>query len=324
MNGNNQYRMIPRVPLRAPEVPEGHKAYNIRAKQIPAWEVRKEMLRGYPRHMYNYLRFEPTSPESMRNVSTMLVDSELYLTDPGKFNDPFEFKNQVIVDPDLMRDLLHKMSDFSMQDMERTPLQRQIAIEGALMQISADPSGALKQALNTEKHGVHCFTPAAKNLLMWSHYGDSHRGICLQFTPSKDVATFISAQAVDYCDEFPHLHIPSIPREDTMAMIMRKGKVWEYEAERRIVMLGIDGRLMSFAPEALTAVILGCRFPDPHVSQIKQMLHQRAERGHPPVTLYRMAPRKNSYGLSARKMALIDEASGEISGSEAEELVWAK
>lgn len=324
MSGDNQYTFLPRVPLRAPEVPTKHKEYNSLAKESPSWRVRKQMLAGYPRQMYNYLRFDPSSPESMRNVRTMLVDSKLYLTDPTSFNDPFEFKTQVVVERDLMRVQLGKMFDYGTQNLNRTPLQRELVIQGALKRISDDPSGALKQALQTDRHGVHCFTPVAKNLLMWSHYADSHKGICLQFTPAKDVATFICAHSVDYCDDFPSLRIPTVPPEDMRAMIMRKGKVWEYEAERRIVLLGISDRLMSFAPEALTAVILGCRFPEASVPAIKQMLNEREQRGFPPVSVYRTAARKNSYQLITHKTELHDSNSGAISGTQPEDLVWAK
>jgi hypothetical protein len=32
-----------------------------------------------------------------------------------------------------------------------------------------------------ERYGVECFSRSWNNILMWSHYGDKHRGICLGF-----------------------------------------------------------------------------------------------------------------------------------------------
>ena len=44
-----------------------------------------------------------------------------------------------------------------------------------------DPSGLFK------KYVLGCFSKNYNNPTMWSHYGDSHRGIVLGFNPSEDL-----------------------------------------------------------------------------------------------------------------------------------------
>lgn len=50
---------------------------------------------------------------------------------------------------------------------------------------SVDPPSQAAVAKTTdavkERYGIECFSRSWSNVLMWSHYGDKHRGICLGF-----------------------------------------------------------------------------------------------------------------------------------------------
>src|SRR5580700_1933129 len=49
-----------------------------------------------------------------------------------------------------------------------------------------------------EMHGALCFSRSWSNILMWSHYGDRHKGICLGFDLPDDAGKYWKA---DYLDE---------------------------------------------------------------------------------------------------------------------------
>lgn len=312
----NRPVMRPKLKLSNPELPPMFSEYEQIASKMPAWAVRKALMGDYPRHLYNYLRFDPDSKESRRNLSTMLLDSNLYLADPADFNDPFEFKNKLVLDDD---DVLQRY--FGAIFRETYPdLDKPTSAFNALLETLIDEvkstSGQMFSALfETHSHGVHCFTPEPKSQLMWSHYADSHRGICLQFRTSYDVRTFLAAGPVDYCDDFPEFHFPTAPKEDTIAMMMRKGTAWAYEKERRIVMLAINSRLLPFRPQALTGLILGGRFPEKHLPAIKQMLNERIENGLPPIRLYQAETEKSAYRLTVRSEGNPKAVSGPVFGA---------
>lgn len=300
MNSAEPHMIRPRAERRFPEPPEGTELLYRIAEALPAWQVRKEVLRGFPGKLYNYLRFDPTSEDSMRNVRTMLVDSKLYLSDPSDFNDPFEFQSRLVVEQEEMANQVRIAFEELVAHGVRSEAERNECLPAVSAMIQRDPAAVFAEAFDTANHGVHCFAPAGKDLLMWSHYADSHKGICLQFTPANDVGVFRLAHPVEYCDEYPVVHIPTIPIADTVAMMMRKGTRWSYEAERRIAMIGINSRLMSFSSRALTGLILGCRFPDNHMPAVIRLLRERADSGGEPIKLYRATASRESYRLSVR------------------------
>ena len=266
------------------------------------FQVRKWMKNARPRHLYKYMRFDSASSESIRNLRTLLVDSKLYLSCPEACNDPFEFHYRIDLDKDpvaVRRELarLHKKmyGPGSMSTKER---DREITKLIVRMRSKVDEG---LMPTTSENHGIYCFAPDPKDLLMWAHYGDSHAGVCVQFRTSMDPATFLSAQPVDYSDNYPLLRWPSMPSDDIRAVMLRKGTQWQYEAEARIVMLGISDRHMNLRPQAVTGLILGSRMSDTHLDAVLRLLAEREQKGHPQIKLYRAGTHKSAYRLSVRR-----------------------
>ncbi len=294
--------LFPKLRLTAPTLPPFLSDYEAIAEKLPSWSVRAEIMSKSPRHLYKYLRFDPDSEISVRNLRTMLVDSHLYLSDPADFNDPFEFKIRMVLDDDkTLKDFLSLIFRASHPNSNAPQSHIDKEIESAAQRIRKHPHEIFGALFETHAHGVHCLTPHAKSQLMWSHYGDSHKGICLQFRTSYDVKSFLAALPVDYCDDFPDFHIPSAPHTDTRTMMLRKGKAWEYEGERRIVIPDINERHLPFKAKALTGLILGSRFPNCNLGSIQKMLNEREEKGHPCVRVYRAQPHAGAYRLSIFK-----------------------
>jgi len=87
-----------------------------------------------------------------------------------------------------------------------------------------------------EQEGVLCFTKGWRDPLMWSHYGDRHRGMCLGF----DVCDLI-VKPIDYrperlsFDEWKGLNAADPPRGLVERLLTTKFARWEYENERRVI-----------------------------------------------------------------------------------------
>ncbi|HEX9883282.1 MAG TPA: DUF2971 domain-containing protein, partial [Desulfobaccales bacterium] len=102
-------------------------------------------------------------------------------------------------------------------------------------------------------------------ILMWSHYANGHRGVCLQFDPINDALLanrmlFGQALKVIYSEKRPVLNIIDIgkPKEYQKALLT-KSNHWDYEKEWRIIKTEGEGGpgVKYFHSSSLTGVIFG-------------------------------------------------------------------
>jgi hypothetical protein len=79
-----------------------------------------------------------------------------------------------------------------------------------------------------KKYGFVSFSLDWRNTLLWSHYADKHRGICLGFELQDGLA-----RPCMYLKKRPPL--PEVVNEDTVTMLLfAKPSGWEYEQEWRV------------------------------------------------------------------------------------------
>jgi len=100
-----------------------------------------------------------------------------------------------------------------------------------------------------EKDGLLCFSESWRNPLMWSHYGDRHKGICLGF----DVAERILQPPINYSPkrltsaQWNGVNLADPPNGLREALLTTKFERWKYEKERRVILplkgLVQDGQL---------------------------------------------------------------------------------
>lgn len=77
------------------------------------------------------------------------------------------------------------------------------------------------------KFGMICFSSDWTKAVMWSHYADRHRGLCLGF----DIADETVGR-VQYSDERPEVDLSREPQEsDIGSLLFVKGPDWRYEDE---------------------------------------------------------------------------------------------
>jgi hypothetical protein len=78
--------------------------------------------------------------------------------------------------------------------------------------------------------GLLCFSAAWDNPVIWAHYADKHKGICLGFD-ADDALTM----KVEYRSErLPFLASGHPTEEDMVRMVATKFASWEYEKEIRV------------------------------------------------------------------------------------------
>ena len=97
----------------------------------------------------------------------------------------------------------------------------------------AQPTPTLRRSLRgfkkelAKKYGIISFTKHWHNPVLWSHYADHHRGICLGFTIPND-----KIKPVEYVKQRPALKRP-LSITTTQQLLFTKYQDWQYEQELR-------------------------------------------------------------------------------------------
>jgi hypothetical protein len=131
-------------------------------------------------------------------------------------------------------------------------------------------------------YGVVCFVTNRRNLLMWSHYADGHKGMVIGFRTDllpRRRAVRYQARRVEY-----NLAQFITPRMDyAKCLVTTKGMMWKYERERRIIVKldGLERRLLrdgtlgyffDIPRESIAEVILGYRCTEDTSFAVKSAL----------------------------------------------------
>jgi hypothetical protein len=189
-----------------------------------------------PKHLAKYY-----SLQNPRYVHSVITRSQLFFADSANFNDPFEM-SPALYRPKEFKSLLESKwrVDLSSDAMKQVFEQLRI-----------------KQHEKLRKFGVCCFTEACDNIVMWTHYADNHRGICLLF--STDYKFFNNIKDVQYVPRRPQM--PLFERKDPARLFeltRTKLEMWSHEKEWRLFRQHRE-RNYKYPASALCGVIFGCR-----------------------------------------------------------------
>ncbi len=125
---------------------------------------------------------------------------------------------------------------------------------------------AFKEEYNAHT-GLLCFSANWTNPVLWSHYGEKHRGVCLGFDVNKAQLQGVHYEDARILRELSNEGNPLLLSEELQALLLTtKFKHWQYEAEHRMFVklsdMNADGS-MYFCPFnshlKLAEVILGDR-----------------------------------------------------------------
>ncbi len=246
------------------------------------------------RHLYKY---KDCNVNHLRNL---IVDSCFYMSSRHQLNDPFDVRSDLeFVDGgiDRMAYLDRLFKEHKVRYKQRLEISKRlnspIAIEleiRRLLNISIDSSG------------FHSFATSPRNLLMWSHYAQSHSGVCLMYETAKDLDTFVKALPVEYSRSYPVVQYSDRMGRDLITKaFLTKAKEWEYENERRIFEKDRAGQYMSYAPKALVGLILGARISNSDEAMIRNLLNERKARRYPSLRLYRSTCQASAYAVKIHR-----------------------
>jgi hypothetical protein len=88
----------------------------------------------------------------------------------------------------------------------------------------------------SRNHGVVCLSKSWRAILMWAHYGDNHKGLCLGFeiddTPFLSKIEYVSKRLPSWIDFSEKLGGVEEPMPTKSLNVKHRG--WRYEKERRL------------------------------------------------------------------------------------------
>lgn len=199
-----------------------------------------------------------------------LINGQLYFSSPKDFNDPFDcnFKlSDEITNEQLITHYIkykgtedNNVSEFIIEKINSNTNQKKQVIDLIL--------NMFKDIAN--KQGVCCFSMNPAELLLWAHYSDCHKGICLEFDFQILKGVF-QLSPVIYSKNFPIINVfdddLSIPLQKYFCT---KSTHWKYEKEIRILMP--KQGLVRFPKEALKRVVFGLKTSEEEIVTIMRIL----------------------------------------------------
>lgn len=256
-------------------------------------------------YLYKYRTFES-------NTLRMLCESEVYYSNPSLFNDPLDCSPTVIVDIELadLESLYRKMIgegqangrliDFRyFQDEDGT---HSVPDEFYQSKISDEISHRLDVEMK-QGRGVLSLAHNWNSPLMWSHYADKHKGICIEYDVTLSVCD--PPKKVDYKSDRGILasEIKSWVFDESLSAkekieqkyFYTKASQWEYEEEWRYIQSN-QGRQQ--APFHIKGIYFGMRCERSVASSVVRLMRDST----PKLNFYRVSPNPNSFELARTEL----------------------
>jgi hypothetical protein len=234
----------------------------------------------------------------------IMVDSELWLSSPSDFNDPFDTAGRFEIKGTRAKRLAHiKALAKKWAPPGATPAAIQEAQDRLAGHTDIEILDMLRPSFEKQRDstGVICFVEGdPRDVLMWSHYAVDHKGVCLQFEPARDLFTFGRAVGVMYDRRYPVVNWLK-GQYEMQKILRRKHPRWKYEAERRIIQIGAARSVFNYHPSALVGLIFGCAADDTVIKASEAVLAARARAGLPDLRLYRAQKHKSRYELVIKR-----------------------
>jgi hypothetical protein len=184
-----------------------------------------------------------------------LSHEHIYMSDPAGFNDPFDLRMKV--SDETARgpfDNLEKLREAFKILLDTSPhIASHWFYDDELLEVlrtwanGSLPSHYVTSSVSDRlrRFGVACFAPEWNMPLMWSHYGDSHKGFCVEYLvrPMSIWHTFVQLP-VTYASELPSICLSEAlfaPHMVLPRLLATKHLDWAYEKEWRLVHLEAKG-----------------------------------------------------------------------------------
>jgi Protein of unknown function (DUF2971) len=203
-----------------------------------------------------------TIPDLKTLENIIGVKPTLKFSSAFNLNDPFELKFNLLLDPfaeGQFEEFLKVHPGKTSEDFKEW--QGQVENNKGFVWYTEQEQRATISKLIT----ICSFTEKNNNNLMWSHYTDNHRGICVEYSDSlfdslKMTEGFLVSGKVEYSELPPDVDSLENVTSKIQKMMFNKQLEWKYEQEHRVILMSNnDTDFISIAPKLIKAVYIGSK-----------------------------------------------------------------
>ncbi len=171
--------------------------------------------------------------DNLEYLKSLFVEGKLYHATPNQFNDPFECKphfnwptnSQKILN--IKKHLIkasidHGINKKRSKSFITKKMKKPSFIKDVVINAITSTYGKLR---------ICSYTTSHENLLLWSHYANSHKGICVEFDATR--LPILYSFKVDYSEVYPEVEYPRPTDGRGFIPALVKSLAWDYEKEYR-------------------------------------------------------------------------------------------
>ncbi|EIZ1547604.1 DUF2971 domain-containing protein [Vibrio parahaemolyticus] len=255
--------------------------------------------------LYKYRAFRVRNKESNvidERLINSLLKEEIWISSPDSFNDPFdcnlrpgelgvnweerltELVSVFVNSPKKLLEVIRNKHP----KLKDSPDEQVLKIIESMFSddLHAESMHLFRKSLldelwtkfkdNVESIGVYSLSETQDNPLLWAHYGDDHKGFCVEYERNEDnlLGNERYTFPVRYSYEYPNISMSDILHLDDLenggnlsaeqtfvgAIMLTKSDHWAYEKEWRIISHG--NNMLCDAPGKITSLIFGLRMPE--------------------------------------------------------------
>lgn len=221
------------------------------------------------------------TPHNTEHKYDIITNSQLWFSKVENFNDPIDSKLDY-----RQQYTQNEIENYWKQFLKNKPNHPQSLAE--ILQNWGSNTSFVEQQnrvfnLFRTQIGVLCFSVNPKNILMWSHYTNNHKGIVYEFKPnlfSNNLTDSFKGNPyrVNYpCDRSYELLSYTLSgkekNEQFVKELTTKAKDWAYEEEYRMIDLKDSGNKI-FKKESLTSIIFGVQTSEIEIKVVKCLCNQ--------------------------------------------------
>ena len=203
-------------------------------------------------HYYKYKAINDYSED-------MLTTGMVYFNKADEFNDPYELQLEdsgSYTKTDVINFFMNNKAN-KMSLTDATNLANSICAQYPNIGDLAKTELEKTKQHRRDIAGIFCVAKSYKNLLMWAHYADSHKGFALEIDVSKLDDKFFPYK-VDYTQNIPKMEYLKNSSDFIKKWALTKSDHWEYEEERRMIISDCSKiRKFQFPKDSFTKVFWG-------------------------------------------------------------------
>ena len=291
---------------------------------LPLGNIIKMEHQPIPRILYKYKELNQYSKRILKN-------GELYFPSVNQLNDPFEGNIPFVMDPKTvteenmklkMREILKKRYPYYSDEEIEIEIDELFKDSESRKNMfnPAPPQGHTEQTRKKieKSFGIFSLTANKNNFLMWSHYADSHSGLCFGFDTQKIYNSIIGKniinnsicgteyynssiggfQKIIYQKYLPLFSVNEGLNTFIQKMLCTKSYIWKYENEYRLIKAQASQKIETIPLDAIVSVTLGCNM----AVENKKLLMTQITKKNPGIHIFETRVSKSMFKLVIKRI----------------------